>query len=217
MAKNELILTKENVNALCNKELKQDLVIMLEAIATGNQCVWDYAIAVHNIIETESFSDDFETVKDFCEWAGLDKSKVTQYTKAVKFVMDKQIDVKNIVVANAYQLSTLGDKYDDFVEWCEDNEIDFMSLSVRDLREVTKQYKESLVVADVDVEETEETEETDDMMNEPTSTDEETVQFTYRVSDNEFTVKEISLETYNKIMELLKYCGRVNNPSEHRR
>lgn len=204
MAKNELILTKENVNALCNKELKHDLVIMLDAIATGNQCVWDYAIAVHNIIETESFSDDFETVKDFCEWAGLDKSKVTQYTKAVKFVMDRQIDVKNIVVANAYQLSTLGDKYDDFVEWCENNEIDFMSLSVRDLREVTKQYKESLVVADVYVEETEETEETDDMMNEPTSTDEETVQFTYRVSDNEFTVKEISLETYNKIMELLK-------------
>ena len=209
MAKNELILTKENVNALCNKELKQDLVIMLGAIATGNQCVWDYAIAVHNIIETESFSDDFETVKDFCEWAGLDKSKVTQYTKAVKFVMDKQIDVKNIVVANAYQLSTLGDKYDNFVEWCENNEIDFMSLSVRDLREVTKQYKESLVVADVDVEETEETdeetdEETEDMMNEPTSTDEETVQFTYRVSDNEFTVKEISLETYNRIMELLK-------------
>ena len=202
MAKNELILTKENVNALCNKELKQDLVIMLDAIATGNQCVWDYAIAVHNIIETESFSDDFETVKDFCEWAGLDKSKVTQYTKAVKFVMDKQIDVKNIVVANAYQLSTLGDKYDNFVEWCENNEIDFMSLSVRDLREVTKQYKESLVVADVDVEEV--NEETENMMNEPTSTDEETVQFTYRVSDNEFTVKEISLETYNKIMELLK-------------
>ena len=202
MAKNELILTKENVNALCNKELKQDLVIMLEAIATGNQCVWDYAIAVHNIIETESFSDDFETVKDFCEWAGLDKSKVTQYTKAVKFVMDKQIDVKNIVVANAYQLSTLGDKYDNFVEWCENNEIDFMSLSVRDLREVTKQYKESLVVADVDVEEV--NEETENMMNEPTSTDEETVQFTYRVSDNEFTVKEISLETYNRIMELLK-------------
>ena len=198
MAKNELILTKENVNALCNKELKQDLTIMLDAIATGNQCVWDYAIAVHNIIETESFSDDFETVKEFCEWAGLDKSKVTQYTKAVKFVMDKQIDVKNIVVANAYQLSTLGDEYDDFVKWCENNEIDFMSLSVRDLREVTKQYKESLVVADVDIEETE------DMMNEPTSTDEETVQFTYRVSDNEFTVKEISLETYNKIMELLK-------------
>ena len=206
MAKNELILTKENVNALCNKELKQDLTIMLEAIATGNQCVWDYAIAVHNIIETESFSDDFETVKDFCEWAGLDKSKVTQYTKAVKFVMDKQIDVKNIVVANAYQLSTLGDKYDDFVEWCENNEIDFMSLSVRDLREVTKQYKESLVVADVDadVDVEEVNEETEDMMNEPTSTDEETVQFTYRVSDNEFTVKEISLETYNKIMELLK-------------
>ena len=209
MAKNELILTKENVNALCNKELKQDLTIMLDAIATGNQCVWDYAIAVHNIIETESFSDDFETVKDFCEWAGLDKSKVTQYTKAVKFVMDKQIDVKNIVVANAYQLSTLGDKYDDFVEWCENNEIDFMSLSVRDLREVAKQYKESLVIADVDVEEVEETdeeteEETEDMMNEPTSTDEETVQFTYRVYDNEFTVKEISLETYNKIMELLK-------------
>ena len=206
MAKNELILTKENVNALCNKELKQDLVIMLEAIATGNQCVWDYAIAVHNIIETESFSDDFETVKDFCEWAGLDKSKVTQYTKAVKFVMDKQIDVKNIVVANAYQLSTLGDKYDDFVEWCENNEIDFMSLSVRDLREVTKEYKESLVVADVDadVDVEEVNEETEDMMNEPTSTDEETVQFTYRVSDNEFTVKEISLETYNKIMELLK-------------
>ena len=209
MAKNELILTKENVNALCNKELKQDLTIMLDAIATGNQCVWDYAIAVHNIIETESFSDDFETVKDFCEWAGLDKSKVTQYTKAVKFVMDKQIDVKNIVVANAYQLSTLGDKYDDFVEWCENNEIDFMSLSVRDLREVTKQYKESLVIADVDVEEVEEAdeeteEETDDIMNEPTSTDEETVQFTYRVFDNEFTVKEISLETYNKIMELLK-------------
>ena len=206
MAKNELILTKENVNALCNKELKQDLTIMLEAIATGNQCVWDYAIAVHNIIETESFSDDFETVKEFCEWAGLDKSKVTQYTKAVKFVMDKQIDVKNIVVANAYQLSTLGDKYDDFVEWCENNEIDFMSLSVRDLREVTKQYKESLVVADVDVEEVNEEadEETDDIMNEPISTDEETVQFTYRVSDNEFTVKEISLETYNKIMELLK-------------
>ena len=198
MAKNELTLTKENVNALCNKELKQDLIIMLEAIATGNQCVWDYAISVHNIIETESFSDDFETVKDFCEWAGLDKSKVTQYTKAVKFVMDKHIDVKNIVVANAYQLSTLGDKYDDFVEWCENNDIDFMSLSVRDLREVTKQYKESLVVADVDVEETE------DMMNEPTSTDEETIQFTYRVSDNEFTIKEISLETYNKIMELLK-------------
>ena len=199
MAKNELILTRENVNALCNKELKQDLIIMLESIATGNQCVWDYAISVHNIIETESFSDDFETVKDFCEWAGLDKSKVTQYTKAVKFVMDKQIDVKNIVVANAYQLSTLGDNYDDFVEWCKNNEIDFMSLSVRDLREVTKQYKESLVVADVDMEEVNE-----DMMNEPTSTDEETIQFTYRVSDNEFTVKEISLETYNKIMELLK-------------
>ena len=120
--------------------------------------------------------------------------------------MDKQIDVKNIVVANAYQLSTLGDKYDDFVEWCENNEIDFMSLSVRDLREVTKQYKESLVVADVDVEEVNEEAdvETDDIMNEPTSTDEETVQFTYRVYDNEFTVKEISLETYNKIMELLK-------------
>ena len=69
-----------------------------------------------------------------------------------------------------------------------------------------KQYKESLVVADVDVEEVNEEadDETEDMMNEPTSTDEETVQFTYGVYDNEFTVKEISLETYNKIMELLK-------------
>ena len=42
------------------------------------------------------------------------------------------------------------------------------------------------------------------MSYEPTSTDEETVQFTYRISDNEFTVKDISLETYNKIMQLLK-------------
>lgn len=55
---------------------------MLEAIATGNQCVWDYAIAVHNIIETESFSDDY-TLVIFQSYRLAKKLRNNEYVRIV--------------------------------------------------------------------------------------------------------------------------------------
>ena len=67
------IMTKDTINALSNKELKNNLRTMLTALESGKKATWVYAHSVSNIVKAESFKEDFETIKNFADFVNMTK------------------------------------------------------------------------------------------------------------------------------------------------
>ena len=199
MRKNEL-MTVKGINALANKELKSNLKAMLTALETGKKATWQYAFAVRNIVEKESFKQDFETLKGFADYVNMTKGSISQMVNAVKFVeRENLVPVKkdrkpdfagiSITVSNAYILSVLSEEdFEDFVEYCEDKEIPVYALSQNTLKSVIKEWRESKETTEEDSTE----ESTED------STEESTEDSTYRVAVD---TKEKALTAIACLME----------------
>ena len=201
-------MTVKGINALANKELKSNLKAMLTALETGKKATWQYAFAVRNIVEKESFKQDFETLKGFADYVNMTKGSISQMVNAVKFVeRENLVPVKkdgkpdfagiSITVSNAYILSVLSEEdFEDFVEYCEDKEIPVYALSQNTLKSVIKEWRESKETTEEDSTE----ESTEDSTEESTedSTEESTEDSTYRVAVD---TKEKALTAIACLME----------------
>ena len=163
----EITLKKDTINSLVNKELKKNLRTMLQAMESGRKSSWKFATAVYNVINGEEFTDDFKSQDDFAKYIGLSKASISQYVGAVKFIIDRGIDLNTTkyTLGLAYLYSTIDD-FNDFVNWFEDHfKLELDELSVKKAREIIKTYEDSMVDDTDDTDNTDDTDDTDDTDN----------------------------------------------------
>ena len=148
------IITKENINALQNKELKKNLNAMSTAVINGNKASWMYAFHLSNIITGEQFIDDFKTQTAFAKFIDTSKATITQYVNAVAFVKKMNLvefdeNRKPLVtlipcsLGTAYLFSTIpSEDFNDFMIWMwEEKHIEnAYKVSVRTLKALIKEY-----------------------------------------------------------------------------
>lgn len=154
MAKKEIMLiSKENIATLKNKDLRNNLNTMLKAMDSANKSMWQYAVSITNIVNGALFNDDFESQTDFAKYINVSKATISQYKMAVAFMTkhpEYNMDKGNykLSVAHCVNLSTLED-FDDFKKYVSNirgiiTEIDDMpAKKVRTLVSEYKKYKES--------------------------------------------------------------------------
>ena len=177
------IITKENINALQNKELKKNLNAMSTAVINGNKASWMYAFHLSNIITGEQFIDDFKTQTAFAKFIDTSKATITQYVNAVAFVKKMNLvefdeNKKPLVtlipcsLGTAYLFSTIpADDFNDFMVWLwEQKHIEnAYNISVRTLKALIKEF-----YADDEEQETE-TQETETQETETQETETEII------------------------------------------
>ena len=167
-------LTVANVTTLASKELTVELFNIMNAINEGNKSAWDIARAYKRIIDDELFDEDFENVQEFALYVGISKSTISQYIKAVDFVEKHEFGFDMFTVGSAYLLSTLTDEeFIDFVKWAEEQEIDLTTMSVKDLRNLIKEYDSKDNVEDDVIEDSTDNEDSSESDEEVTVSDRE--------------------------------------------
>ena len=187
-------LTVASVTTLSSKELTVELFNIMNAINEGNKSAWEVARAYKRIIDDELFDEDFENVQEFALYVGVSKSTISQYIKAVEFVEKHEFGFDMFTVGSAYLLSTLTDEeFIDFVKWAEEQEIDLITMSVKALRNLIKEYDSKDDVEDDVIE--------DSTDNEDSSESDEEI----NISAREAVISRIKelMEEYNITVEEL--------------
>lgn len=153
---------------ITNSDLFKSVKTILSAEGMEKASAWVIAREYTNIIQNELYEDDFENEKDFAVSMGKSPALISQYKKACNF-MDSieenayNLNVDTITVGKAYILAGV-DNLAEFLDWCVAENICIESLSDKCLKDVLKQWKNTIdveatteEVTEVDnVEETEE-------------------------------------------------------------
>lgn len=127
------LVVSNNLNQLANKGLKKELVSMLKAMETISKSTWNYAKAMHKIIDEEMFVDDFKTVKRFAkECVKVAPSTITKYVNAVKGlkVIEKYgYNENNFTVSKSNIIYSLGENAKSYLDYVtiKDIHIELMS------------------------------------------------------------------------------------------
>lgn len=174
------LITTETINGLTNSELKKELKKVTTAIGTIGKKTKEMVISISNIMEEESYKDDFKSDTEFAKFLGTSKGNLSKISRAGKLLKENE----NLSVFNLGQIEEtlpLNDETRNYI--VEEKEIE-PSMTVKEVREVVNAYKS-------DGKETEETEETEEQ-EEPKETEEKE------------TFKRIVIQFYDDTCELPK-------------
>lgn len=146
------LITLESINGLTNTNLKKELRKVTTAIGTIGRKTKEMAISVCNIMEEESYKDDFKSDTEFAKFLGTSKGNLSKISRAGKLLKENE----NLSVFNLGQIEEtlpLNDETRNYI--IEEKEID-PSMTVKEVREVVNSYK-------LDGKETEDFEEWEDV------------------------------------------------------
>lgn len=198
---NALVVFPNMVNALANKDLKENVIAMLTASRDMEKNIWTYAIAVHNIVVNKYYEDDYKNVEELAKALGSTKSAFSKYVSAVTFIGSKQAEkydltVESLSYGKAYLLATLKEDFTAFMK--ANKKPDIGKMSVRALEEMIKAWKKKDVVNEEEPTEepTEETEEVEVEVEVPKNTitaivEDGLIKFTYRKKEYAIPTKEL--------------------------
>lgn len=156
------LITSESINGLTNTNLKKELRKVTTAIGTIGKKTKEMAISVANIMEEESYKDDFKNDTEFAKFLGTSKGNLSKISRAGKLLKENE----NLSIFNLGQIEEtlpLNDETRNYI--IEEKEIE-PSMTVKEVREVVNSYKsdgkeqEETAEEWEDVEEPEEQEET---------------------------------------------------------
>ena len=184
------LITSDTINGLTNNELKKELKKVTTAIGTIGKKTKEMAISISNIMEEESYKDNFKSDTEFAKFLGTSKGNLSKISRAGKLLKEN----KNLSVFNLGQIEEtlpLNDETRNYI--VEEKEIE-PSMTVKEVREVVNAYKS-------DGKETEETEETEEQ-EEPKETEEKE------------TFKRIVIQFYNDTCGLPKRTVSANSTDE---
>lgn len=151
------LITSESINGLTNTNLKKELRKVTTAIGTIEKKTKEMVISVSNIMEEESYRDDFKNDTDFAEFLGTSKGNLSKISRAGKLLKENE----NLSVFNLGQIEEmlpLNDETRNYI--IEEKEIE-PSMTVKEVREVVKVYKSDGKEETEETEEAEVTEETE--------------------------------------------------------
>lgn len=132
----ELITTK-SINGLTNSELKKELKKVTTAIGTIGKKTKEMAISISNIMEEESYKDDFKSDTEFAKFLGTSKGNLSKISRAGKLFKENE----NLSVFNLGQIEEtlpLNDETRNFI--IEEKEIN-PNMTIKEVREAVNSYK----------------------------------------------------------------------------
>lgn len=131
------LITSESINGLTNTNLKKELRKVTTAIGTIGEKTKEMAISVSNIMEEESYKDDFKSDTDFAKFLGTSKGNLSKISRAGKLLKENE----NLSVFNLGQIEEtlpLNDEARNYI--IEEKEIE-PNMTVKEVREVVNSYK----------------------------------------------------------------------------
>lgn len=191
------LITTESINGLTNSELKKELKKVTTAIGTIGKKTKEMAISISNIMEEESYKDDFKSDTEFAKFLGTSKGNLSKISRAGKLLKENE----NLSAFNLGQIEEtlpLNDETRNYI--VEEKEIE-PSMTVKEVREVVNAYKSDGKEETEETEETEKTEETEEQ-EEPKETEEKE------------TFKRIVIQFYNDNCGLPKRTVSANSTDE---
>lgn len=131
------LITSDTINGLTNNELKKELKKVTTAIGTIGKKTKEMAISISNIMEEESYKDDFKSDTEFAKFLGTSKGNLSKISRAGKLFKENE----NLSVFNLGQIEEtlpLNDETRNFI--IEEKEID-PNMTIKEVREVVNSYK----------------------------------------------------------------------------
>ncbi len=131
------LITNESINELTNGELKKELKKVTTAIGTIGKKTKEMAISICNIMEEESYKDDFKSDTEFAKFLGTSKGNLSKISRAGKLFKENE----NLSVFNLGQVEetlSLNDETRNHI--IKEKEIE-PSMTVKEVREVVNAYK----------------------------------------------------------------------------
>lgn len=131
------LITNESINELTNGELKKELKKVTTAIGTIGKKTKEMAISICNIMEEESYTDDFKSNVEFAKFLGTSKGNLSKISRAGKLFKENE----NLSVFNLGQVEetlSLNDETRNYI--IKEKEIE-PSMTVKEVREVVNAYK----------------------------------------------------------------------------
>lgn len=150
------LITSESINGLTNSELKKELKKVTTAIGAIGKKTKEMAISINNIMEEESYKDDFKSDTEFAKFLGTSKGNLSKISRAGKLLKENE----NLSVFNLGQIEEtlpLNDETRNYI--IKEKEIK-PSMTVKEVREVVNAYKSD---GEEETEETEEVIETEEL------------------------------------------------------
>ena len=108
----------------------------------ANSSVWDDAYTLFEIIRSEEYKKEFCTRTDFATYLNVSKATLSQYYRAVLFDMHYDFDKTVFSLGRVYLLSTLGAQFEEFKKYTDENDIDYVNVSQKELRRIIKQFRD---------------------------------------------------------------------------
>lgn len=131
------LITSESINGLTNSEPRKELKKVTTAIGTIGKKTKEMAISINNIMEEESYKDDFKSNTEFAKFLGTSKGNLSKISRAGKLLKEND----NLSVFNLGQIEEtlpLNDETRNYI--IEEKEIE-PSMTVKEVREVVNSYK----------------------------------------------------------------------------
>lgn len=155
---------------IANVDLVKEVNTMIKAFNGLNKSTWQYAYACYNVIERKLYEDDFKNIDEFAKAVGTTKSVMSKYYNGVKCYLEifkGRYTEEEMTVSKCYLISTLNEDVYNFLSWLP-KETKLELISIRQLEELIKKFKDLMKGTDrTETEETEttetETEETDNL------------------------------------------------------
>lgn len=160
------------------------------------------AISISNIMEEESYKDDFKSDTEFANFIGTSKGNLSKISRAGKLLKENE----NLSVFNLGQIEETLPLNDETRNYIVDEREINPSMTVKEVREVVNAYKSD------GKEETEETEEIE--ATEETEKTEEIENFgclriIYFKSDNEDACKAEYIRTTDELKDFIKRLNKI--------
>lgn len=157
MAKKEVKKYEVTLNGvhyeLENKKLSDNLNNFAKGLAIAKAGAWSVSKALYNISHNQYYKPEFESFKAFLDYFRINKVSASQYVHATECMINYLMPAgynEEVTTTNAYEVSRLGDKINDFLKWFHDKGLNLVDISQKDL---IKEKKEYLGIIDVKQEE----------------------------------------------------------------
>lgn len=193
------LITSDAINGLTNGELKKELRKVTSAVGTIGKKTKEMAISISNIMEEESYKDDFKSDTEFAKFIGTSKGNLSKISRAGKLLKENE----NLSVFNLGQIEEtlpLNDETRNYI--VDEREID-PSMTVKEVREVVNAYKSDGKEETEEIEETEETEEAEEIEVF------KWLRITYSKSNDAEQFDSIYINTMDELENAIKRLGKI--------
>lgn len=193
------LITSDAINGLTNGELKKELRKVTSSVGTIGKKTKEVAISISNIMEEESYKDDFKSDTEFAKFIGTSKGNLSKISRAGKLLKENE----NLSVFNLGQIEEtlpLNDETRNYI--VDEREID-PSMTVKKVREVVNAYKSDGKEETEEIEETEETEEAEEIEVF------KWLRITYSKSNDAEHFDSIYISTMDELENAIKRLGKI--------